>query len=139
MSKKKVLQALDHVRRGDVHEAMRELESVDAGFVRRRLAHYRDQPDHREAATVLTEHFEEYVAVSRAAKVGRLPTAAAAFDAPLASATVDSAPAESVDFAHPESFLAWVSADWTLVPEFRLGDLQRLTSGRSWRWQRYAW
>ncbi|MDB5212104.1 MAG: hypothetical protein JWO86_31 [Myxococcaceae bacterium] len=126
MTKKKVLHALELVRAGDVEGALRALESVDVTFTRTRLRHYCSQPDHREAANVLAERFDARLESERAARANRIPPAAPSFRAPLAPAVVDSAPHDAIDFAHPEQFLAWTSADWERVPPLELDTLRHI-------------
>jgi signal transduction histidine kinase len=125
VTKKRLLRALDLTRSGDVGQALDELDVInDLGFIRKQLRHYRAQPDHRESATQLSEAFERRR--SAAAPKARQAPPPAIFSAPLAPATISSAPSGAIDFAHPESFLAWASADWTRVPALDLDVLQHV-------------
>jgi anti-sigma regulatory factor (Ser/Thr protein kinase) len=119
-----VLDALDLVRRGKVEDALAVLAQVDVTFVRKRLRHYAAAaPDHREAATVLSERYEARRAAER---VGRVPVPAQQFEAPLPSAVVENPPADFIDFGHPEDFLQWTSGDWEQIPELDLGVLHHV-------------
>lgn len=122
MSKKIFRNALALAREGRLTEALDLLRSIDTGFVRRRLAHYKAQPDHREPALRLEEALRATQASSE------VPPSAApevsTFQAPLPPAYTDAAPEGAIDFDHPERFLSWVSADWDQIPRLDLGRLQ---------------
>ena len=126
VSKKKVLEALDLARGGDIDAALRALEQIDVTFVRKRLRHYATQPDRREVATVLAERFAARRETDRAIARGRTPPAAESFGAPLPPAAVALAPVRDIDFARPEPFLTWVSADWERIPPLDLSTLQHV-------------
>ncbi|WP_437724299.1 ATP-binding protein [Sorangium sp. So ce861] len=119
MSKKAVRAALALARAGDLEAALVVLRGVDRGFIRKRLAHYKAQPDHREAALQIEAALER--ARASVAELVRAPSPAA-FEAPLPPATA-AAPASPITFDDPVPFLTWASADWDHVPEFRLDDL----------------
>jgi hypothetical protein len=113
MSKKKVLAALSEARSGRLDHAQRVLDGVDKGFVRRRLTHYKGQPDHRESALRL----EAAMFAPALPHQEPLP-----FEAPLPSGNAP-APADHIDFNQPEPFLTWVSADWDRIPQLQLDSL----------------
>lgn len=123
MTKKKVLEALGLVRDGQLERAVEVMRGVDLGFGRRRLAHYRQQPDHRESATLLAEAYEAY---RRTMGSKPTPSAPAPLRGLLAPALVESAPVGSVDFSRPEPFLSWASADWSEAPTFDLDQVQHV-------------
>lgn len=127
MTKKKVIRALELVRGGRVDEALLELAGVDVTFVRKRLKHYAtNAPDQREAAAILSERYEAKHDAERSARARRIPPAAERFDAPLPPAQVAGAPTGAIDFAHPEEFLTWASADWERIPPLDLDALHHV-------------
>lgn len=120
MSKKAFLRALAFARSGDLAAALAQLRALDPGFTRKRLAHYKTQPDHREAALQLEAALES---TSRPRLEIAPAPASATFEAPLPPDTVDTAPGEPITFDDPVPFLKWVSADWDRVPALRLDQL----------------
>lgn len=96
------------------------LSGMERGFVLRRLAHYKQQPDHREAAFRLADAFVE--ASTPLVRTRAKDAAQAQFNAPLPPATVASAPRSPIDFDASEPFLSWVSADWDQIPPLDLED-----------------
>jgi signal transduction histidine kinase len=124
---KQLMRAFDLVREGRIEAALDEIEALDVSFILRRLAHYRTQPDHREAATALADAYDLRRRAVRAARRGAPPPpAAATFQAPLGAAAVDRAPTGSIDFAHPEPFLSWISANWDAVPPLDLDSIHHI-------------
>jgi len=120
MSKKAFLRALAFARSGNLVAALEQLRKLDVGFVRKRLVHYRTQPDHREAALQLEAALE--TAPTPAREIAPVHVAAA-FEAPLPPDTVDTAPREPITFDDPVPFLTWASADWDRAPVLRLDQL----------------
>lgn len=121
MSKKIFLQALAMARSGRLDEAAEIVRTLDIGFVRRRLAHYKSQPDQREAASQLEAALE---AREPAASIVAPVDEPVRFQAPLSPATVEAAPEDTIGFDSPEPFLAWVSADWSRIPPLDLDHLR---------------
>lgn len=119
MSKKQFLRALERVRSGALDEGVAIAISLDPGFVRRRLNHYKGQPDHREAAAQLEAALE---ASTVAEPVPEPPEPAPIFEAPL-SAPIAPPPMGAVGLDEPEPFLSWVSADWDRIGVMNLENL----------------
>jgi hypothetical protein len=123
LSKKRFKEALALVRAGCLDEALAIAGSLEIGFVLKRMAHYKGQPDHREAALRLEDAFAARVAEAQAnAPAPPVST----FEAPLPPAFVPFAPDEAVGFDRPEPFLTWVSGDWDTLPALDLGRLRYL-------------
>lgn len=123
MSKKRFKEALPLVRAGCLDEALAIAGSLEIGFVLKRMAHYKEQPDHREAAL----RFEAaFAAKASEAKASTPALLVSTFEAPLPPAVVPFAPNEAVGFDRPEPFLTWVSADWDTLPALDLGRLRYL-------------
>ncbi|MEZ4301674.1 MAG: ATP-binding protein [Polyangiaceae bacterium] len=124
MSKKVFKQALELARVGDVAAALEELQSLERGFIRRRIVHYKAQPGDREAAERLDE------ALSGAAPLKPLPPlpeappdTVAMLSAPVASGVVRPAPEGAIDFDDPAPFLAWLASDWGRAPTLQFDAL----------------
>lgn len=127
MSKKIFLQALAMARLGHVDEAVKLVRGLEVGFVRRRLAHYKNQPDQREAAMKLEAALvtrEGAATPEQAAPDGASPVDALRFEAPLSPAIVEAAPEDAIGFDSPEPFLTWVSADWSRIPPLDLDGIR---------------
>jgi hypothetical protein len=120
MSKAAFLKALALVRSGDLTLACEQLRSVDPTFIRKRLNHYKSQPDQREAALQLEAALGASLAPRL--KIAPMPDPLA-FKAPLPPDTVETAPTKQVTFDDPLPFLAWASANWDRVPVLRFNDL----------------
>ena len=95
-------------------------EIRDIGFVRKRLAHYKAQPDHREAALRLEAAFAP---TKHELRAGRAASEHPSFVAPLPPADVGTAPDRFITFDQPEAFLQWCSGDWDRIPKLALQDL----------------
>lgn len=121
MSKKKFLEALEHARNGRFEEALAVLRTLERGFVRRRLAHYKAQPDQREAAFRLQTAFDVLAPARTAEPAARAPRSPA-FAAPLPPANVATAPRSPIHFDNPEDLLAWASGDWDRAPPLDLDE-----------------
>jgi anti-sigma regulatory factor (Ser/Thr protein kinase) len=117
-----MVRALEEARAGHLEEAVKLAESVpDVTFVRRRLEHYKSQPDHREAA------YQLETALAAAGMMRRGPTVHAersAFDAPLPPAGAIAAPAGQIDFDSAAKFLLWASGNWDEIGELSLDSLR---------------
>ncbi|HSN99429.1 MAG TPA: hypothetical protein VLS89_14135, partial [Candidatus Nanopelagicales bacterium] len=120
MGKKAFIRALKLVRSGHLAEAIEQLATVDSAFIRKRLTHYKMQPDNREAALQLEAALE---LVSKRTPKAAPATTPVAFEAPLPPDTIDTAPTNPITFDDPIPFLTWASADWDRVPELRLNNL----------------
>lgn len=131
MTKKLFLQALGMVRGGRVDEAVKIARELEVGFVRKRLAHYKSQPDQREAALQLEAALDTHArATTRDRTAGTAETTREPrFEAPLSPAVVDTAPEDAIAFDAPEPFLSWVSADWSRIPPL---DLDRVRYTDLW-------
>ncbi len=121
MSKKIFLQALAMARSGDLERACELVRKLEVGFVRKRIAHYKSQPDQREAALQL-EAALEVREETRDTPAQAHDTVQ--FQAPLSPAVVESAPEDTIGFDSPEPFLAWVSADWSRIPPLDLDHVR---------------
>jgi hypothetical protein len=122
MSKKIFKAALAWARAGHLVKAVDLARTLESGFVRRRLEHYKSQPDQREAALQLE-------AALFADEPKRPDTTSSAhetvrFQAPLSPAVVEVAPEDTISFDRPEPFLAWVSADWDRIPTLELDRIR---------------
>jgi hypothetical protein len=120
MSTKKFRRALALARSGNLALACELLRSVDPTFIRKRLIHYKTQPDHRESALLLEEALGAVLAPRL--KIAPMPDPAA-FKAPLPPDAVNIAPTKQITFDDPLPFLTWACADWDRVPTLRLDDL----------------
>lgn len=122
MSKKAFLRALECASSGDVAAAGEHIRHLERGFVLRRIAHYKSQPDHREAALRL----EGLVKTAPLIPAPPAPRIAPPVVPPVLPATTSSplmvpaAPTGALTFDDPAPFLQWVSGDWSLVPPLRL-------------------
>jgi anti-sigma regulatory factor (Ser/Thr protein kinase) len=122
MSTKLFRAALEQSRAGAMEEALATLRRIsDPGFVVKRLRHYKQQPDQREAAFRLEAAWVDPRS-ARATRVTLAPTPDAFSQAPLSEALVDTVPRGAIDFAHPVDFLRWAAADWDRIPALNLAD-----------------
>lgn len=118
MTKKLVKDALLLARAGALAEARAALEGIDRAFVRRRIEHYKRQPDLRESALRL-----ETIVSSAVGPLALGDNQRAAFVAPLPQPSVDIAPERFIDFDRPEEFLRWACGDWDVIPTLDLDAL----------------
>jgi anti-sigma regulatory factor (Ser/Thr protein kinase) len=126
MSKKIFLEALSMAWVGRLQEAVELVRQLDIGFMRKRLAHYKNQPDHREAALQLEAALDMH---GRAKATAAPVPQTVRFEAPLSPAVVEAPPEEAIGFDNPEPFLRWVSADRSRSPPL---DLDRLRYTDLW-------
>lgn len=120
MSEKQFKNALERVRAGHIEDALSILNTLDRGFVNKRLAHYKTQPDQREPAPRL----ETALRAQEAGRRRSAPPPAPSFSAPLPPAVAALPPLRTIAFDEPEPFLLWACADWDTVPTL---DLDHLT------------
>lgn len=121
MTEKILRDALALSRDGHLAEAVEAVAKLQTGFVQRRIAHYKNQPDHREAALRL-EAALQAAKLHSAVPVAPAPSASS-FVAPLPPDYAE-APEGAIDFDRPEPFLNWVAAAWDRIPHLSLDRLK---------------
>lgn len=126
MSKKEFRHALDLSRAGALSEALGVISKLERGFVRKRLEHFKRQPDEREAALQLESALAAAAAPTSGAVIATappgVPDISANFVAPL-SPPYAPAPGGGIGFDAPEPFLSWVSGSWDRIPRLDLAAL----------------